>query len=297
MFYTLRVMRERVFSDISNSISRLEFVLGSSYQLSKEYTLDRFKLEGVTRISAAQKAGAEVVKQNEDPTLGGLIYPLMQALDEQYLDVDCQFGGIDQRKIFTFALENLPKLNYKVRAHLMNSMVPSLGAGAKMSASDPDSKIDLLDTAAAVEKKLKKAICPVKQVEGNGVVAFVEHVIFRALSLKSNGKPQFVAERREGEPLIYETIQQLKDDYTADVLTPQLLKSALARHLNELLEPLRKEYEASPEWQEFSAKGYPAEEKAGPVKTKKDKSKGDPEKIAAARAAREAVKGVTTQPE
>ena len=26
-----------------------------------------------------------------------------QALDEEYLKVDAQFGGIDQRKIFTFA--------------------------------------------------------------------------------------------------------------------------------------------------------------------------------------------------
>lgn len=27
----------------------------------------------------------------------------LQALDEEYLKVDAQFGGIDQRKIFTFA--------------------------------------------------------------------------------------------------------------------------------------------------------------------------------------------------
>lgn len=26
-----------------------------------------------------------------------------QALDEEYLKVDAQFGGVDQRKIFTFA--------------------------------------------------------------------------------------------------------------------------------------------------------------------------------------------------
>lgn len=275
----------------------MKFVLGSSYQLSKEYTLDRFKLEGVTRFSVAQKAGAEVVKQDNDPSLGGLVYPLMQALDEEYLGVDCQFGGIDQRKIFTFALENLPKLNYKVRAHMMNKMVPSLGAGAKMSASDPDSKIDLLDSAEAVEKKLKKAVCPPKQIEGNGVVAFVEHVIFRALSLKSDGNPEFIIERREGEPLIYSSLEKLKEDYAADVLTPQLLKAGLVKHLNELLEPIRQAFAADPEWQELLALAYPPEEKTAPIKTKKDKSKGDPEKIAAARAAREAAKGVKTQPE
>ena len=179
-------------------LARLEFVLGSSYQLNKEYTMDRFKLEGITRINVAQKAGAEVVKQTDDPTLGGLIYPLMQALDEQYLDVDAQFGGVDQRKIFTFAMENLPKIGYNVRAHLMNSMVPGLGEAAKMSASDPDSKIDVLDDPAAVEKKLKKAKCVPKEVEGNGVIAFVEHVIFRALALK-NPNPTFKVERRDAD--------------------------------------------------------------------------------------------------
>lgn len=202
-------------------ISKLEFVKGSSYQLTQEYTMDRFKLEGITRISVAQKAGAEVVKQTDDPALGGLIYPLMQALDEQYLDVDVQIGGVDQRKIFTFALENLPRIGYKVRAHLMNTMVPGLGQAQKMSSSEPDSKIDLLDAPEVVAKKLKKAHCATGVVEGNGVVAFVEHVIFRVQALKSGGKAKFVVEReRDGkEPLVYEDIALLKADFEKDIVS------------------------------------------------------------------------------
>ena len=42
-------------------ISRLEFVLGSSYQLTPEYTMDRFRLESVVTQHDAKKAGAEVV--------------------------------------------------------------------------------------------------------------------------------------------------------------------------------------------------------------------------------------------
>lgn len=199
---------------------RLEFVLGSSYQLSPEYTLDRFKLEGITRINVAQKAGAEVVKQTDDPTLGGLIYPLMQALDEQYLNVDAQFGGVDQRKIFTFALENLPKIGYRTRAHLMNPMVPGLGEATKMSASDAESKIDLLDSADQVERKLKKAKCVPREIESNGIIAFTEHVIFRALALMSASQtPEFKVERKNGdEPLIYTCIKQLKQDFAADIV-------------------------------------------------------------------------------
>ncbi len=33
----------------------------------------------------------------------GLLYPIYQWLDEEYLGVDAQFGGVDQRKIFISA--------------------------------------------------------------------------------------------------------------------------------------------------------------------------------------------------
>ncbi|KAI0015671.1 tRNA synthetases class I-domain-containing protein [Xylariomycetidae sp. FL0641] len=273
---------------IGVDITKLEFVKGSSYQLNQDYTMDRFKLEGITRISVAQKAGAEVVKQTDDPPLGGLIYPLMQALDEQYLDVDAQLGGVDQRKIFTFALENLPKLGYKVRAHLMNIMVPGLGQAAKMSSSEPDSKIDLLDSPEVVSKKLKKAHCAQTVVEGNAVIAFVEHVIFRVMALKNEGQAKFVVEReRDGkEPLVYTDVATMKADFLKDTLTPQLLKAALTKALNELLAPIQAEYQASEEWQKIAELAYPPEKKA--EKVKKVKDKGDPAKIEAAKAARAA---------
>ena len=199
------------------NIDRLEFVLGSSYQLSEKYAMDVFRLSSVVTEHDAKKAGAEVVKQVDNATLSGLIYPLMQALDEEHLDVDAQFGGVDQRKIFTLATEQLPKVGYKMRAHLMNSMVPGL-AGGKMSASDPDSKIDLLDAPEAVKKKIRKAFAVPKEIEGNGMISFVEFVLLPVSALKNGGKGKFVVEKREGEgdPLVYENIEALKEDYVAD---------------------------------------------------------------------------------
>jgi len=79
------------------SLDKLEFVLGSSYQLTAEYTLDLFWLSSVVTEHDAKRAGAEVVKQVENATMSGLIYPLMQSLDEQFLVSDEQFGGVDQR--------------------------------------------------------------------------------------------------------------------------------------------------------------------------------------------------------
>lgn len=65
---------------------------------------------------------AQVVKQVEFPLLSGLLYPGLQALDEEYLKVDAQFGGVDQRKIFTFSEKYLPQLGYEKRIHFMNPM-------------------------------------------------------------------------------------------------------------------------------------------------------------------------------
>jgi tyrosyl-tRNA synthetase len=251
-------------------IERLEFVLGSSYELNADYTMDLLRLASITSEAAAKKAGAEVVKQTENAPLSGLIYPLMQALDEQYLDVDVQFGGVDQRKIFALAKDVLPKIGYKERAHLMNPMVPGL-QGGKMSASDPDSKIDVLDDADIVRRKLKKATAAPKIVEENGVLSFVEYVLLPAGHL-IHGEPKFVVKRREQEPLTYTNIAAMQEDYRNDVLTPQDLKPAVTEALNALLEPVQKEFQASAQWKEIETMAYPPP----PVvkKEKKVKNKG-----------------------
>jgi tyrosyl-tRNA synthetase len=85
-----------VFTSLGIPISKLRFIEGSSYQLSREYNLDNYKLCSIVTEHDAKKAGAEVVKQVESPLLSGLLYPGLQALDEEYLGVDFQFGGVDQ---------------------------------------------------------------------------------------------------------------------------------------------------------------------------------------------------------
>lgn len=231
--------------------------------------MDVLKLASITSERDAKKAGAEVVKQTDNAPLSGLLYPLMQALDEQYLDVDMQFGGVDQRKIFAYAKEYLPRLNYKERAHCMNPMVPGL-QGGKMSSSDPDSKIDVLDNADIVKKKLKKAHAVPKVTADNGVLSFVEYVLLPASYLKY-GETKFVVERRDAEPLVYKNITEMKEDYTKDVLSPQDLKPAVTAALNALLDPVQKEFQETPEWQEIEKKAYPVEQVVKKEKKKKDK--------------------------
>lgn len=79
-----------MLKSIGVNIDKLKFVIGTSYQLSREYSLDVYRLLATTSERDAKKAGAEVVKQVDSPLLSGLVYPLLQALDEEYLKVDAQ---------------------------------------------------------------------------------------------------------------------------------------------------------------------------------------------------------------
>ncbi|KAK3326795.1 tyrosyl-tRNA synthetase [Apodospora peruviana] len=251
---------------------KLKFVLGSSYQKGPEYVMDVYRLASLVSEHDAKKAGAEVVKQTGNAPLSGLLYPILQVLDEEHLNCDAQFGGVDQRKLFTAAKEWLPKIGYRQRAHLMNPMVPGL-QGSKMSSSDEDSKIDLLDAPEAVAKKVRKAEAIPKVPEGNGMLALAEYVLLPVSALKSEDgkKAELKIERPDGqEPLVYTDIKQMNEDYRNDVLTPQLLKACVSEGLNKLMKPIREAFEASKEWQDITLKAYPPP----PKKQKKVKDKG-----------------------
>jgi len=241
-----------MLESVGVSIEKLKFVRGTDYQLSKEYTLDVYRLSSLVTEHDAKKAGAEVVKQVEHPLLSGLLYPGLQALDEHYLNVDAQFGGVDQRKIFTFAEKYLPTLGYEKRIHLMNPMVPGL-TGDKMSASIEDSKIDLLDEPNAIKKKLKKAFCAPGDVENNGVLGFCRHAIYPML----HGGP-FVISRSEknGGPIQFADYKTLESAFASEELHPGDLKLGVEGFINNLLDPIRKKFQ-EPKLKELLAQAYP----------------------------------------
>lgn len=251
-----------MLTSIGVSLEKLRFVKGTDYQLSKEYTLDMYRLSSVVTEHDARKAGAEVVKQVSHPLLSGLLYPGLQALDEQYLGVDAQFGGVDQRKIFTYSELIMPRLGYSKRAHLMNPMVPGL-TGSKMSSSEEDSKIDLLDSAAAVKKKLKKAFCEPGNITDNGVLSFCKYVIF-PVALKGEN---FIIERPEehGGNVEFVNFEDLEASFGKEDIHPGDLKASVEKYLNRLMDPVRKIFE-SVELKKLTERAYPAPAKVKPVK-------------------------------
>ena len=215
----------------------LVFVKGSEFQLAPEYMYDLLQLSTRNSIHNAKKAASEVVKFGDNPKVSGLVYPIMQALDEQYLSVDVQYGGVDQRKIFMFARENLPKIGYKQRIEVMTPLVQGL-FGGKMSTSEEKSKIDLLDDEKIIYRKMKNAECVAGNPD-NGVMALLKHVI---MVFKENKKENFVVERDEkhGGNIRYSTYREVEKDFIAKKLHPLDLKNAVSREIIKMLKPIQK---------------------------------------------------------
>lgn len=235
--HVIPLMFEAVGADIRN----FEIVKGSDFEKNKDYFYDVLRMSTYASMHDARKAGSEVVKQAENPKLAGLIYPIMQALDEEYLGVDIQYGGVDQRKIFMFAREYLPKIGYRPRIEVMTPLIPGL-IGEKMSASKEDSKVDLLDTDEQIRAKLKKAFCPAGVVEENGVLAFAKHVL---MVVKHDRKESMVIRRPEkfGGDVTYESYETLEADFVDKKLHPDDLKKAVADEIIKLLAPVSKHRE------------------------------------------------------
>jgi len=170
-----------------------------------------------------------------------LLYPGLQALDEEYLKVDAQFGGIDQRKIFMLSDKYLPIVGYDKRIHLMNPMIPSFYNDEKMSSSDENSKIDLLDMPKVIKKKIGKAFCEEGNVEC-GLLSFVKHIIVPIEQFK--GK-KFTINRTEeyGGVCEYKIYDDLENDFKDKKLHPVDLKQGVSEWLIDLLEPVREYFD------------------------------------------------------
>lgn len=219
-------------------LEKLRFIRGSEFQLSEKYTLDLYKMSAIITTKGAQHAGAEVVKQVENPRLSGLLYPLLQALDEVHLEVDAQFGGVDQRKIFMLARDYLEKIGYEKRSHLMNPLVPGLGESGKMSSSEPNSKIDFTDTDKQIRKKINKAFSEDGKVEGNGLLAILKYIIFR--KIEHDGR-EFVINRPEeyGGKISFKSYEDVENAFASKELSSIDLKQGVADEMIGFVTPLR----------------------------------------------------------
>jgi len=227
---------KKAFIALGLDESKAKFVLGSEYQLEKDYVLDVLKMARITTVNRARRSMDEVSRRKEDPMVSQMIYPLMQALDIAHLGVDLAVGGTDQRKIHMLARENLPKLGYKAPICLHTPILLGLD-GQKMSSSKGN-YISVRDSAEEVERKIRKAFCPAGEVENNPIIQIALYHIFPRF-----GELKVERDEKYGGDVTYKTPDELISDFKSGKLHPLDLKKAVAKYLNKILEGVREKLE------------------------------------------------------
>ncbi len=218
------------------------FVYGSSYQLDEDYVLDLHALGLETTLNRAQRAMAEI-QSGEVAKVSHVVYPLMQALDIAYLDLDLAVGGIDQRKVHVLAREGLPELGYEAPTALHTPILADLDTGVGKMSSSEGTTISMEDSAETLAEKVNGAFCPPTRdpepdADGNDrenrVLQLFQYHVFPRLESVTVERPE-----EYGGDVTYDTYEALAAALEAGDLHPADAKSALASALDELIAPGR----------------------------------------------------------
>ncbi len=238
---TAERMREQ-FLAYGLDAGRTEFVYGSSYQLEEDYVLDLHALAVDTTLNRARRAMAEI-QGGETATVSHVVYPLMQALDIRYLDLDLAVGGMDQRKVHVLAREGLPSLGYDAPSALHTPILADLATGVGKMSSSTGVTISMEDDADTIREKVERAYCPPTRdpepdADGNArenpVLQLFRYHVFPRFA-------RVVVERPDeyGGDVTYGSYEALAAALEAGELHPADAKAALADALDELIAPGR----------------------------------------------------------
>ncbi|MBN1159787.1 MAG: tyrosine--tRNA ligase [Candidatus Diapherotrites archaeon] len=232
-------------------LDNVEFIWASDVVKDENYWKLVMDIARESTLARVQRC-TQIMGRSEKDTLQAsqILYPCMQCADIFYLKTDvCQLG-MDQRKVNMLAREIAPKFNFKkpVAVHhhmLMGLLEPPKGTtdateraiAMKMSKSIPDSAIFMLDSEDEIQRKLKKAYCPPKQVEENPILEYAKYIIFNKFDSITIKRPE-----KFGGNLEIQSYDELVKEYEAG-LHPLDLKQAIGEKVNELLVPVREHFE------------------------------------------------------
>ena len=243
---------EDCFAAMGVDTNKVRFVYASDYVNDIKYwelVLKTSKALSFARVKRAMDTMGRGEEEAEKD-LSKLFYPVMQVSDIFYLQLDVAYGGTDQRHAHMLARDVAKKIGRTAPVAIHTPLLTGLQAGgrmnpteAKMSKSKPETMISIHDSPETVKKKLSKAYCPEKQIEGNPVLDICKLVIFPDLDGKS-----FLIERPEkfGGNLEFASYEALANAFTVG-LHPLDLKNATANHINKLLAPIQIYFEMHPE--------------------------------------------------
>ncbi|MFW9999495.1 MAG: tyrosine--tRNA ligase [Candidatus Hodarchaeota archaeon] len=242
-------------------LTKVEFIYASDIVKNTDYWELVLKI-GIETTLKRVKRCTQIMGRSESDKLyaSQILYPLMQCTDIFYLPADiCQLG-MDQRKVNMLAREVAKKLDKPKPVAIHHHMLMGLNKPPvtdlngvdrtieiKMSKSDPDSSIFMLNSPDEVKRKINKAYCPPKQIKENPVLEYCKYIIFELVNVFKIERPE-----KYGGNIEYSSYAELEKDYAGGKLNPPDLKPAVVKYLNQFLAPIIKHFKTD----EYAKKLY-----------------------------------------
>jgi tyrosyl-tRNA synthetase len=241
---------EDCFTAMGVDPDKIRYIYASEYIGDSHYWELVMRIGKVASLTRVKRAMTIMGRKEKEAELDSskVIYPLMQVADIFYLDVDVALGGMDQRKAHMLARDVAPKLGTKPPVALHTPLNAGLQGGgrmdpaeAKMSKSKPDSAIFIHDRPDEIKRKLKKAYCPEKEIDGNPLMDICRNILFsRSPNLDIKRPEKF------GGDITFSDYRSLEESYVAGKLHPADLKKGVGEALATILEPIYKYFDKNP---------------------------------------------------
>lgn len=198
--------------------SDIQFVQGTSYQLSQEFTLDLYKINSYCSVSQVKNAGKEVVKQNNDPKMTSLLYPTLQALDIEYMECDVFFGDTKQKNICNLTNDVLKKLGYQEKSFFLNELYENLNVF---------NSITFLDTYDEIKNKID-------MIKINILIEFIDVIVFDLCKIMNS---MFTI-----NDIVIKNLNDIKIKYDTKEIKNNHIRESIVDFINNINTPIREEY-------------------------------------------------------
>ena len=240
------------------NLEKVEFIWASEFiNKHSEYWETVLKI-GMRKNLPRVLRTIEIMGRSDTDTLTAaqVIYPLMQATDIFMLQADVAQLGMDQRKVNMLAREVAEDIGFtkpiSVSHHMLAGLLPPTdkeneqavdrAIRLKMSKSKPDSAIFMTDSKEDIERKIKNAWAPEGDIKDNPILEYCKYIVFEKVDKMLVERPE-----KFGGNVEYSSYLELEKDYVEKKLFPLDLKNALAKYLNDFLEPVRRYFEENTE--------------------------------------------------
>jgi tyrosyl-tRNA synthetase len=242
-------------------LSKVQFVWASEIVKDPKYWELVLKISMASSLKRVLRC-TQIMGRKESDALQSsqILYPLMQAADIFYLNADiCQLG-LDQRKVNMMAREIAKDIKrYKpvaIHHHMLMGLVKPPESDLdeidkkierKMSKSNPDSAIFMLDSKTDIQRKINKAWCPQGDIKDNPVLEYCKYIIFERFDKFDVKRPE-----KYGGDVSYSSYRELEAAYENGSLSATDLKIAVIDYIDKLLQPIRDHFQNDPKAKELA---------------------------------------------